>query len=268
MQLMLPVFTLYCLRSEVKIYTPYLESKQPSEILTIANRILGTGQLSLAKFLFITADETNQLSTKDIPGYFSYILERINYLTDIHFQTNTTIDTLDYSGTSLNRGSKVVFAVYGDTKRELCRKIPHAVKKLYNFANPQLVMPGIVSLSAPKFQSYNEALKEFDMLNQQLLPERDTLAELPLIVLCDDSEFTAKSLRNFLWITFTRCNPSHYIYGIDSFYRFKHWGCNGSLVIDARIKPHHAPILEKDELVEKRINKLFSKGGSLYGVIK
>ncbi|MEO6832062.1 MAG: UbiD family decarboxylase, partial [Chitinophagaceae bacterium] len=35
-------------------YTPYSPTKQPAEILTIANRILGTGQLSLAKFLFIT----------------------------------------------------------------------------------------------------------------------------------------------------------------------------------------------------------------------
>jgi len=249
-------------------YTPYLQVKQPSEILTIANRILGTGQLSLAKFLFIIADDTNRLSTKDIPGYFGHIFERINYQTDVHFQTNTTIDTLDYSGTSLNRGSKVVFAVYGDIKRKLCREIPHVLKKLHSFTNPQLVMPGIVSLSAPKFRSYNEALKEFDILNEQLLPELETLVGLPLIILCDDSEFTAQNLRNFLWVTFTRCNPSHDIYGIDSFYSFKHWGCNGSLVIDARIKPHHAPVLEKDIFIEKRIDKFFSKGSSLYGVLK
>ena len=31
-------------------YTPYAPAKQPAEILTIANHILGTGQLSLAKF--------------------------------------------------------------------------------------------------------------------------------------------------------------------------------------------------------------------------
>ena len=38
---------------------------------------------------------------------------------DIHFYTNTTIDTLDYSGTSLNNGSKVVFAAYGEVIRKL-----------------------------------------------------------------------------------------------------------------------------------------------------
>jgi len=249
-------------------YTPYLQVKQPSEILTIANRILGTGQLSLAKFLFITADETNQLSTKDIPNYLRYIFERINFQTDVHFYTNTTIDTLDYSGTSLNRGSKVVFAVYGDTKRNLCGEIPQVVKDLHDFTHARLISPGIVSLSAPKFKSYDEALKEFEILNDQLLHQHETLSELPLIILCDDSEFTAKSLRNFLWVTFTRCNPSHDIYGIDSFYSHKHWGCNGPLVIDARIKPHHAPVLEKDMVIEKRIDKFFTKGNSLYEVLK
>jgi 4-hydroxy-3-polyprenylbenzoate decarboxylase len=249
-------------------YTPYLQTKQPSEILTIANHILGTGQLSLAKFLFITADETNQLSTKDIQTYFKYIFERIDFSTDIHFQTNTTIDTLDYSGTSLNRGSKIVFAVYSDIKRKLCTEIPEVIKKIHGFTNAQLIMPGIVSLSSSKFQSYDEAFKELDMLNEQLKPEVETLANLPLIVLCDDSEFTGKNLQNFLWVTFTRCNPSHDIYGIDSFYSYKHWGCKGPLIFDARIKPHHAPPLEKDMVVEKRIEKLFNKGSSLYGVIK
>ena len=105
-------------------YTPYMPIKQPSEILTIANHILGTGQLSLAKFLFITADDTNKLSAADVPQFFEFILKRIDLSKDIHFHTNTTIDTLDYSGTSLNRGSKVVFAAYGDLKRELCEDIP------------------------------------------------------------------------------------------------------------------------------------------------
>ncbi len=91
-------------------YTPYAPAKKPAEILTIANHILGTGQLSLAKFLFITADDTNKLSAQKIEEFFLFVLERIDLVRDIHFYTNTTIDTLDYSGTSLNSGSKVVFA--------------------------------------------------------------------------------------------------------------------------------------------------------------
>ena len=77
-------------------YTPYAPTKQPAEILTIANHILGTGQLSLAKFLFITADDANKVSTHNIEEYLQFVLQRINLQRDIHFYTNTTIDTLDY----------------------------------------------------------------------------------------------------------------------------------------------------------------------------
>jgi len=89
-----------------------------------------------------------------------------------------------------------------------------------------------------------------------------------LIIICDDAAFISNHLNNFLWVTFTRCNPSHDIYGIGSFTQNKHWGCEGPIVIDARIKPHHAPIVEKDPAVEKSIEKYFNKGGSLYGVLK
>ena len=102
-------------------YTPYAITKQPAEILTIANHMLGTGQLSLAKFLFITSDDSNKLHTKNIPAYFQFILERIHLNRDVHFYTNTTIDTLDYSGEGLNTGSKVVLAAYGQPIRTLAK---------------------------------------------------------------------------------------------------------------------------------------------------
>lgn len=248
-------------------YTPYMPVKQPAELLTIANHILGTGQLSLAKFLFITADPNQKLSTKDISGFLQYILERIDLKRDIHFYTNTTIDTLDYSGVSLNRGSKVVFAAYGDKKRELLTEVPTSLKELKGYANPQLVMPGIVAIQGNKFTDYQTAAHELQVLNQQLA--EFSSQELPsFILLCDDASFTAANLRNYLWVSFTRCNPSHDIYGINSFTEFKHWGCDGSLVFDARIKPHHAPPVELVPEIEKKTDRLFEKGGSLYGIIK
>ncbi len=249
-------------------YTPYMPAKQPAEILTIANHILGTGQLSLAKFLFITADDTGRLNTHDVPHYFEYILKRIDLTRDIHFYTNTTIDTLDYSGTGLNSGSKVVFAAYGDVKRELGTEVPLALKELHDFYNGQLVMPGVVALQTKSFTTYESAQKEMDALNEQLQLEVGELSSVTLIVIADDSSFVADKLNNFLWVTFTRTNPSYDIYGIAPFIKHKHWGCNGPVVIDARIKPRHAPPVEKDPIVEKRIDHLFSKGGSLYGVIK
>lgn len=52
------------------------------------------------------------------------VLERINLERDLHFYTNTSIDTLDYSGTGLNRGSKVVLAAYGPPLRRLATSVP------------------------------------------------------------------------------------------------------------------------------------------------
>ncbi len=88
-----------------------------------------------------------------------------------------------------------------------------------------------------------------------------------MMLLVDDSTFTAATLNNFVWVTFTRSNPSHDIYGYDSFTEYKHWGCKGPLIIDARIKPHHAPVLEVDDKTKQKVDKLFSKGGELYGII-
>lgn len=248
-------------------YTPYMPVKQPAELLTIANHILGTGQLSLAKFLFITADDTAQLSTHDVLTFMEYLLERIDLTRDVHFHTHTTIDTLDYSGTGLNSGSKVVFAAYGDVKRTLDKEAPAVIKELHSFTHPSIAMPGVLCLQAKPFTTYETAQQEMEMLNQQLQLHVDALNGTPFIVICDDAAFTSNNLRNYLWVTFTRCNPSHDIYGIDAFTLHKHWGCKGPLVIDARIKPHHAPVLEKDAATEKAINRLFERGGSLFGVI-
>jgi 4-hydroxy-3-polyprenylbenzoate decarboxylase len=249
-------------------YTPYSSSRKPAELLTIANHILGSGQLSLAKFLFIASDEQNRLSIHDIGNYFQFVLQRVDWQTDIHFQTNTTIDTLDYSGAGLNRGSKMIVAACGSVKRELSTEVPICVQDLKGFQNPKLVMPGVVALEGSKFSNYEAAQQQMQLLDEQLKDRGVELTDLPLLVLCDDSGFVSEAFNDFLWVTFTRSNPSHDVYGIDSFTRFKHWGCTGPLIIDARIKPHHAPPLEKDPSVERKIDRLFNKGGSLYGVLK
>ena len=74
-------------------------------------------------------------------------------------------------------------------------------------------------------------------------------------------------MNNFLWTTFTRSNPAADVYGIGEFTADKHWGCRGSLVIDARRKPHHAPPLVEDAQVTQRVNRLAERGGPLHGII-
>ena len=245
-------------------YTPYLKTKKPTELLTIANRILGTNQLSLAKYLFITAEDERPLDTHDIVDFLTYILERIDLRRDLHFHTNTTIDTLDYSGGELNGGSKVVFAAYGDVRRELCRDVPEALKRIRGFENARLVVPGVVALQAAPFVSYEDAGRELQELGEELRA-RGELDGCPMILVCDDSGFVSASLSNFLWVAFTRSNPSHDIYGVNSAYENKHWACD-NVILDIRLKPHHAPPLIPDPIVEKNIERFFVNGASLSGI--
>ncbi len=246
-------------------YTPYAPTKQPAEILTIANHILGKGQLSLAKFLWITCDDESNISTHDIPVYLKYVLERIVWQRDIHFYTNTSIDTLDYSGTAINMGSKVVLAAYGEPCRKLCEKVPDLFHKLSHFSAPKLVLPGVIAMHTTNFTTYDFAKDQLETLDELLIPFMKDLAGVAMIILTDDPAFLARELNNFLWVTFTRSNPAKDIYGVHSFTEDKHWGCHGPLVIDAREKPHHAPVLKINAATERSIQHIFEKGGSLYG---
>ncbi len=235
-------------------YTPYLQNKKPAEILTIANHILGTGQLSLAKFVFITADDTNQLSTHHVPAYLKFLLERIDLTSDIHFYTKTTMDTLDYSGENLNAGSKVVIAAYGDVKRSLANSIPDEIQHLN--ANAKLVLPGIIALDA--------ALTNTKALQEKLKGQGANLLNklgVVMFILTENPSWMAEEINNFLWACFTRTNPSHDMEGVDSFIDQKHWGSNGPLIFDARIKKHHAPPVEKNAAIEKKVDVLLAKYG-------
>lgn len=246
-------------------YTPYLDGRKPQEILTIANHILGSNQLSLAKYLFICAQEDDpSIHVHDIPKFMRHILERIDLTRDLHFYTKTTIDTLDYSGTDINSGSKLAITVAGEKKRELWNEVPSDFS-LPNLFSYKIALPGILAVEAPAYVNESETLKQIEILNNHL--KNEDLSGLPLIVLCDDATFTAQTVNNFVWVTFTRSNPSHDIYGINSFTQHKHWGCNGPMIIDARIKPHHAPPLIKDAATERKVDQLGANGGSLHGII-
>lgn len=247
-------------------YTPFLRGDRPQELLTIANHIFGTNQLSLAKYLLICAREDHPgPDIHDEAAFLQHMLARVDLTRDLHFQTNTTIDTLDYSGTALNAGSKLTIAVVGDPRRVLWSDVPAAVRMPRPYDQVKLVMPGVLAVQAPAFQGYAHVEQEVALLDRELRGQ--DLSGLPLLILCDDAAFVAAGVSNFIWTTFTRSNPSHDVHGIDSFVAYKHWGCRGPLVIDARAKPHHAPALERDPAVERRVDRLGEPGGSLHGII-
>jgi 4-hydroxy-3-polyprenylbenzoate decarboxylase len=249
-------------------YVPYANRRQPQELLTNANAILGQGQLSLAKYLFIVAREDDpQLDIHDVSRFFAHVLSRVDWQTDLHFQTKTTIDTLDYSGSGLNAGSKLVVAAAGPPRRELPIALPSDLNLPDGFREPRLCLPGVLAITGPPFVA---GANEKEPAIERFLKAVDVhhpVNRFPLVVLTDDSDFASRKLRNFLWVTFTRSNPAADVHGIGEFVRDKHWGCRGSLVIDARIKPHHAPPLVEDPEITKRVDQLGAPGGPLHGII-
>lgn len=240
-------------------YQPYVARSRPQELLTQANAILGQGQMSLAKYLLIVAGEDDpDLEVTDIGAMFTHLLQRIDWKRDLHFQTCTTMDTLDYSSQRLNEGSKVVMAAVGPPRRELSTELRGELHEVEGYHDPRIVAPGIIAITGPPADQAASSIRKF------CEAQREEAAEgLPLIVVTDDSAFTARSLDNFLWVTFTRSDPAADIDGIGAFCHEKHWGCEGSLVIDARIKPHHAPQLEPDPIVSQRVDALAARGGPL-----
>jgi 4-hydroxy-3-polyprenylbenzoate decarboxylase len=263
-------------------YTPYRPAPQPQELLTQASAILGQGQLSLAKFLLIGAREDNpQLDVYDVGAFLRHMLERADWHRDLHFHTQTTIDTLDYSGAALNAGSKLVIAATGPKRFELATALPADMPLPPEFKNPRVVMPGVVAIEGP---ACPKPSFDYDQSRRARAETRQHVAEVmrrlckaielghPMnafrwVVVVDDSQFVSESLANFLWVTFTRTNPADDVYGVGEFVSEKHWGCRGALVIDARIKPHHAPVLEEDPEVTRRVEALATPGGPLAGII-
>jgi 4-hydroxy-3-polyprenylbenzoate decarboxylase len=249
-------------------YLPYERERSPKELLTQANAILGFGQASLAKVLIIAArEDAPELDIDDEAAFLTHVLERVDWRRDLHFQTRTTIDTLDYSGSALHEGSKLVIAACGKPRRTLARELPRTWSTgLSGVADARLALPGIAVLELAKFPGYERVEQELAPLLQEL-ERRGGTEGLPLLVLSEDARFAAASLANLLWVTFTRSNPSHDVHGVASFSEWKHWGCNGPLVIDARRKPQHAPPLIEDPAITRRVDALAARGGPLHGVL-
>lgn len=251
-----------CLALAHERFSPYIkqEDREPSELLKTANAILGFNQASLTKYLLIAAVEDEDLQHKidvnDVAGFFSHVLERIDFSRDLHFETCTTIDTLDYTGGRINHGSKLTIAAAGIRKRELrCNKQDLLNLNIPGITAISIPMPGILMLEAP---AYDEKNREFyisqieDALSQW--PYRENY---PWISLVDShSDKCGCELRDFLWQTFTRSDPAKDIFGYRANVSTKHWACSAPIIVDARIKPFHQKALAISDTIRDKARRI------------
>jgi len=202
-----------------------VKQRYAREAMASAFRILGEGQLSLTKFLLVTDRHVN---LKDFPGTLEHVLARTNPETDLYVFSNLSMDTLDYSGPEVNKGSKGVWLGLGDPVRQLPRMFSAA--ELPRDAGEVLVFcGGCLVVGAPAYAREPDAAARF--------ASHPAFAGWPLVVLTDEPRRAARSPMNFLWTTFTRFEPAADIYAASTRIVRHHLSYSAPVVIDARIKP-------------------------------
>lgn len=238
-----------CLAIASEQECPYQKNREPMAILKTANALLGFNQVSLSKYLFLAAKEDNtNLDVNDTQSFFVHILERVHFERDLHFQTSTTIDTLDYTGTKLNHGSKLVIAAVGEPCREL-HNDENDLKTLNlgeGFSNAKIVMPGVLAIKA-KYSANLESLKKS-------LETWKFHGNYPWVSIVDNTE--GMNLRDFLWMSFTRSDPAQDVHGLSEHFENKHWCMEAPLILDARIKPHHQKVLTMPTDIENKAKEV------------
>src|SRR3954469_14144463 len=204
------------------------------EAMASAFRILGEGQLSLTKFLLLTDRAVN---LKDFRATLEHVLARTHPETDLYVFSNMSMDTLDYTGPTVNEGSKGVWVGLGDPIRELPRQfstaeLPAGVTDVRVFCGGCLVIGG------PSFAAERDAASR--------LAADPAFRDWPLLVLTDEPARAARSDINFLWTTFTRFEPAADIHAADRKIVRNHIAYSGPVVIDARLKPWYPKELSCD----------------------
>jgi UbiD family decarboxylase len=218
-----------------------VKQRYAREAMASAFRILGEGQLSLTKFLFVT---DRHVDLKDFRATLEHILARTNSETDLFVFSNLSMDTLDYTGPTVNEGSKGVWLGLGDPVRELPRQfsstdLPSGARDVRVFCGGCLVIGGPPYTSEPGAASRMAADAAF--------------ADWPLLVLTDDAARATRSVMNFLWTTFTRFEPGADITSASQRIVRNHIAHRSPVVIDARMKPTYPKELECDEATAARV---------------
>ena len=203
-----------------------VRDRYPREAMASAFRVLGEGQLSLTKFLLVV-DARRDL--RDFPALLAHLLERTRPETDLFVFANLSMDTLDYTGPEVNRGSKGVWLGLGEPVRELPRELRPPVALPPEARDPRVFCPGCLVVGGPAYADDPEAAAR--------LAAHPAFAGWPLLVLTDQPARAVASSANFLWTTFTRFEPAADLHAATTRVVRNHLVREGPVLIDARMKP-------------------------------
>jgi 4-hydroxybenzoate decarboxylase subunit C len=223
-----------------------VKQRYKREAMASAFRILGEGQLSLTKFLLVT---DRHVDVKNFRATLEHVLARTRVETDLYVFSNLSMDTLDYTGPTVNEGSKGVWLGLGDPVRELPRQfsgdLPHGVTDVRVFCG------GCLLVNAPAYASEPDAAAR--------LAKTPSFAAWPLVVVTDEAGRASRSDMNFLWTTFTRFEPAADVHAADRTIVRNHIAYRGPVVIDARMKPWYPKELSCREDIAARVSQRWSE---------
>jgi len=163
---------------------------------------------------------------------------------------NVSQDTLDYTGPSVNKGSKAMMMGLGkEPKRVLPEnfngELPSGVQ------DPRVFLPGTLVVQGEAYGDDKE------------LPARlaawPGFADWPVVLLVDDSRAATANLQEFLWSFFTRFEPAADIYSAKTGVNRFHVGLEEPIVFDCRMKPWYPHVLEVDEETRKLVDGKMSR---------
>lgn len=225
-----------------------VKQRYKREAMVSAFRILGEGQLSLTKFLLVLDSPRDLRNFREV---LEHVLARADFRTDLYVFSNLSMDTLDYTGPTVNEGSKGVLLGVGDPIRELPTEfhgeLPVGILQAIPFCAGCLVVSG-------------HSVQEEESLAARIATH-SAFASWPLIVVVDDAEKATASEMSFLWTTFTRFEPGGDIYARARDVHRNHLSYQPPIVIDARMAPEYPDELECDPdtkaLVDRRWGEYF-----------
>lgn len=219
-----------------------VQDRYPREAFASGLRILGEGQLSLSKFLIVTDGD---IDVADFKKLWVHILERVNWQSDLFIFANVSQDTLDYTGPSVNTGSKAMLMGLGKkTRRVLLETFEGSLPQ--NCRKPVTYLPGTLVIEGAPYEEDKELPRR--------LAECEDLSDWQVILLVDDSAAATVSLQEFLWTFFTRFEPAGDIHARETTVNRFHVGLEAPIVIDCRMKPWYPHVLEVDPKTKKLID--------------
>jgi len=225
--------------------------RYPREAFACGLRILGEGQLSLTKFLIIT---DAALDITDFKALWSHVLERVDWNRDLFVFANVSQDTLDYTGPSVNKGSKAMLMGLG---REPLRQLPTDFSGTLpaGCTAPVAYLPGTLVIQGTAYAAEPELAARL-----ACSPE---ISHWQVVLLVDDSAAATCSMQEFLWTFFTRFEPAADIHGRSASVKRFHVGLEPPIVIDCRMKPWYTEVLEVDPptrgLVDEKFDRIIPK---------